>query len=57
MTDYYCDCEAPCIHKGGLQKIRIYENGKVSKKKVQKCKNKAFSTCAYRKNIFGAFKF
>lgn len=35
-NDIYCNCEAPCIYKSvELQKIKIWEKGKVYKQKYK----------------------
>ena len=38
--DYYCNCDAPCIHKSKrLRKVKIWRDGKTTKTKVQICLN------------------
>lgn len=55
---FYCDCEAPCIHKGEIKKVSVYEKGKMKRLKAVRCKNiEKWSSCRYRKDIIRAFKF
>ena len=55
---FYCDCEAPCIHKGEIKKVSVYEKGKMKRLKAVSCKNiEKWSSCHYRKDIIRAFKF
>ena len=54
--NYYCNCQADCIHKGKLRKIKQFEFSKgrkiKHKFKVESCKNTKFDcTCKYRLKI------
>ena len=55
---YYCNCQAKCIHKGKLRKVKVYKNGKNYKLKAQVCLNdKNDCTCSYRVKVYNAFMF
>lgn len=55
---YYCNCDSPCINKGGLRKVKSWEKGVWTKSKVQICNNKRNDcTCAYRVDLGKAFKY
>lgn len=56
--DYYCNCDSPCINKGGLRKCKTWKDGKWTKNKVQVCNNhKSDCTCKYRTDLGSVFKY
>ena len=56
--NYYCNCEAPCIHKGRITKIIVIDSKGKHKRKVQVCRNtRNDHTCNYRATIGRAFMF
>lgn len=59
IKDYYCNCEADCLYKAKkLKRIKVYKDGKVTKKKAQVCTNKKRAcTCKYRDYLVNAFLF
>ena len=60
--NYYCLCQAECIHKGKLRKIiqlEFSKGRKIKRKfKAETCKNSRFDcTCNYRVKVNKAFMF
>lgn len=49
MKDYYCECNAPCIHQKGIRKI--YING--NEVKVSGCGNQRKDcNCKYKRPLY-----
>lgn len=56
--NYYCNCQAECIHKGKITRVIVCDSKGKHKLKAELCNNNKFScTCKYRVKVNKAFLF